>query len=247
MTDVLQRVWESQQQQPPPVQHHRPAHQFKTPEFEGTTDVEFFIVQFLEVAEANVWPVAARLLHLREALKQGAKECGRAGHLDGVFAALRARYGLSPREARAKLSALRKDPKSTLQEHATEVDRLCQIAYVDLPDHYRAGMALETFCNTLGNAHLQRHLLAVQALTLEQAVRAGNEFAQIKAPMVPGSSIRVVDEEETEADNRIASVGQGTMGPLLKMLQLLSEKIDQLQINRGRPSSTSTKIGRAHV
>jgi hypothetical protein len=247
MTDVLQRVWESQQAQqqiaaqpPPPVQPTRPLHQFKAPKFDGTSDVEYFIIQFLEVAEANDWQLAASLLHLREALKDGAKDCGRAGHIDGVFASLRARYGLSPREARLKISVLRKDSRSTLQEHATEVDRLCQIAFHDLPDHYRASMSLETFCNTLGNTNLQRHLLAVQALTLEQAVRAGNEFVQIRGPSVPGSAIRAVDEEIEEED-RVAAVDQGIMGTLMKVLQQLSEKIDQLQVDRGRPNATKGK------
>jgi hypothetical protein len=112
MTDVLRQVWEGQQQAQ--GQLARPRQPFKTPEFNGKTDVEFFIIQFAEVAEANDWRPAASLLHLRETLKEGSKDCGRANSVLGVFAALRARYGLSPREARAKLSALRKDVRGTL-------------------------------------------------------------------------------------------------------------------------------------
>ena len=95
---------------------------------------------------------------------------------------------MSPREARSRLSGLRKEYKVILQEHATEVDRLVTIAYEELPHHHQAGMALEIFCSTLGNAYLQRHLLAVDTPTLTDAIRAGNEYLQIPAHPRPGSS-----------------------------------------------------------
>jgi hypothetical protein len=101
-------------------------------------------------------------------------------------------------------------------------------------------MALETFSNTLGNANLQRHLLAVQPFTLEQAVRAGNEFHQIRSPALPGAAIRAVDDETEETD-RVATVDQGMMGILLKVLQQLSDKVDQLQVSKGRPSPTKAR------
>ena len=238
MSDVLGQIWETQQtQQQKILQPPRPRQYFKAPEYNGTGDVEFFVTQFGEVAEANEWTAIASLLHLREALKEGAKDCGRAGNLAGVFTALRARYGLTPREARARISTLRKDNRASLQEHATEVDRLCQIAYIELPDRYRASMSLETFCNTLGNTYLQRHLLAIQAVTLEQAVRAGNEFLQIRAPILPGSAIRAVDEDE-QVEDQVASIEQSVLSKLLKNMQILSDKVDRLQTT---PKPAATK------
>jgi hypothetical protein len=232
MTEVLQNVWNGQQQAQ--RQLVQPRHKFKTPEFNGQTDVEFFITQFTEVAEANEWQPAAALLHLRETLKEGSKDCGRAASVGGVFSALRARYGLSPREARARLSALRKDVKMTLQEHASAVDRLSQLAYADLPPHHRDDLALETFCNTLGNMSLQRHLLAIQARNLEQAVRAGNEFLQVQAPLHQGTSaIRAVEDDHLNPDDCIAAVNPSLMSTLIQLMQQLTDKVDKLQI---RPS-----------
>ena len=239
MTEVLTRVWEGQQNQPPPPPPTRPIHQFKAPEFNGTSDVESFISQFLEVAEANEWANMASLLHLRHALKEGARDCGRPGSLAGVISALRARYGLSPKEARAKISTLRKDARVSLQDHATEVSRLCQMAYHDLPDRYRASMALETFSNTLGNTYLQRHLLAVQATTIEQAVRDGNEFLQIRAPTMPGSAIRAIDDLE-EVEDHVASIDQNVMSTLLKIMQQLSDKVDKLQVTKAPTMANRT-------
>ena len=42
---------------------------FKTPQFDGTGVVNYFIQQFIDVADANGWQPAAAVLHLREALR----------------------------------------------------------------------------------------------------------------------------------------------------------------------------------
>jgi hypothetical protein len=100
-------------------------------------------------------------------------------------------------------------------------------------------MALETFNNTLGNTYLQRHLLAVQAGTLEHAVRAGNEFLQIRAPTMPGSAIRAIDDEE-EVEDHIASIDENVMSKLLKFMQQLSDKVDKLQVTNRAATTTRT-------
>ena len=82
------------------------APQFKAPQYNGQGDIEYFISRFEDVSDANGWGDAAALLHLREALKENAEGCGRAPSVLAVYAALRARFGLSPREARSLLSTL---------------------------------------------------------------------------------------------------------------------------------------------
>lgn len=49
-------------------------------------------------------------------------------------------------------------------------------------------MAVNTFCGSLENAHMQRDLLAVPTPTLEAAVRARNEHLQILPNMVPNQA-----------------------------------------------------------
>ena len=80
------------------------------------------------MARANQWKQPAQLLYLRESLKKGARDCGKAPDVAGVFNSLRARYGLTPREARARLAGSRKG-RTSLEEHATEVERLVGVAY----------------------------------------------------------------------------------------------------------------------
>ena len=77
----------------------------------------------MEVADANGWNEDGTLIHLRESLKEDARDCGRSTTLDGVVARLRGRFGMSPREARAKLAVLKRTSKVTLQQHADEVSR----------------------------------------------------------------------------------------------------------------------------
>ena len=133
LKEVLERL-AGRPMLPPPVQ------QFRALQYSGQGDIEYFISRFEEITGADEWGPAA-LLHLRDSLKESAKDCGRAANVQAIYAALRARFGLSPREARSRLSNLR---------------RLVNIAYGDLPPDHRAGMRLETFCNTLGYLPLQQ-------------------------------------------------------------------------------------------
>ena len=214
--------------------------EYKAPEYNGQGDIEYFIRQFLQVAEANDWPGAAVLIHLRESLKEEARECGRAEDVDGILVNLRSRFGMTRREARSQLAVVCKDYATTLQEHSKTIEQLINIAYDDLPHATRVELAVDLFSTTLGNAYLQRHLLAVPTPTLEAAVRAGNEFLQVKVTR-EARPVRQLEEDEREpcprdgiqavhapADplNTMLLVMQ-QMGDVLAKLQVAQEKTDQ--------------------
>ena len=187
-------VMERQQmQQPPP-----PAQAFKAPRYTGVGSVEVFIQHFQDVAETNNWAPGAALLHLRGVLEDEARDCGAAGTVDGIFAKLRARYGMTPREARAKLTSIKKEFKTSLQEHASRIEELVQIAYPDMEEALRLEMSLDSFCNSLGLTALQRHLLAVRPESLQAAVLAGNEYLQVKTN--PAGIRRVEDAENHSSE-----------------------------------------------
>ena len=198
---------------------------FKAPEYSGKGDVELYIRQFSDVAEANQWTAGATLLHLRSKLKEGAQDCGQGHTVETIFTALRARYGMSVREARAKLNDLRKHPKVSLHEHALEVEKLVSLAYADLPIRHQEEMCMDKFSNTLGNAYLQRHLLAIPTPDLETAVRAGNEYLQIRNS--PGSvGLReIIAEEEELLEQEVAPVQSN---PVVEPLQLLTKMVSDL-------------------
>jgi len=62
-------------------------------------------------------------------LTDKAKSYGLGLDIDGIFAALRARFGISTTDARVHLQRLWCDPHTSLQKHAATVKKLAQIAY----------------------------------------------------------------------------------------------------------------------
>ena len=215
---------------------------FKAPIFDGHGDVELFIERFLEVSEANEWRDAAALLHLKQALQGDAQDYGRARTVLEVVESLRSRFGLTPKEARTCLSKLKRDSKTPLRAHANEVRRLVQLAYRESPRMVQEEMVLETFCQTLDNPYLQRHLLAFNAPTLERAVYAGNEYLQVKAYTKSKTSVRCLEDDEEEDStptyvdvirSQPAKPAQpATANPLealTKMVQELAEQMAQLK------------------
>lgn len=212
---------------------------FKAPQFDGDGDVEYYIQQFVDVAAANQWAEPAQLLYLRESLREGARDCGKAPDVEGVFNNLRARYGLTPREARARLAALKKEARTSLQEHATEVERLVGVAYNGMNVDQQRDMAVETFASTLNHPALQRHLLAVATPTLETAVRAGGEYLQIR-PSQSGPAVRAIDEEGSEAD-RVSPVTSETL--MTTMMGVMQGLISQLEKMAARTEQGRAKKG----
>ena len=198
--------------------------QFKPPQFNGEGDVELFIQQFVEVAAANEWNDMSALLHLRESLQEGAKEYGRPATVEAVFAALRSRYGLSQKEARHKLNQLKKDARHTLHDHAIAVEKLIRKAFEELPEATQRNMMLDSFCSTLGDTALQRHLLAVQPANLAEAIQHGQEFLEIKPQRASSDSSKVRALEEGEAE-----VEEGILSKLMNAIQTLSSKVENLQ------------------
>ena len=201
--------------------------QFKPPQFNGDGDVDLFIQHFSEVAEANQWNQVATLLHLREALQGSAREYGRPASVEAAFTALRSRYGLTTKEARTKLSSLKRDSRSTLHEHSIKVEKLVRKAFGELPCDTQAEMMLDTFCSTLNNTALQRHLLAIRPESLTEAVQHGNEFLQVRSDRQASDQNKVRALEETEEE--VQPVDSDPLSALTKMVQQLAETMVQLQ------------------
>ena len=246
LAQILERLVAGQQVQPQPApQAAQPT--FKPPEFDGKGDVEFFIRRFQEVSDANGWNARAELLSLRACLKDSAVDCGKADDAGGIMRALRSRYGMSPREARNKLLSLKKDYKTGLQEHAGDVEGLVELAFADLPDRTRQEMALETFGSTLGNAYLQRHLLAVRPESLEEAVRTGNEFLQIRPTSHSGVRSLVEEDEECleKVEVQAKQVKADPMEALLAAIKNLTKEVEQLK--QGYRPERKTEVPRKVV
>jgi len=78
-------------------------YQLEVPTFTGEEEVEQFIQEFQEVLEIVQWPPRVALLKLRMALRDKAKPYSTGPDIDGIFASLRARFGISAIYAQARL------------------------------------------------------------------------------------------------------------------------------------------------
>ena len=178
LASVLERLSRAQ-----PSPAHREV--FKAPDFTGEGNVEYFLQQFQEVAVANEWSEMAILLHTRTHLKNNASKCWSHATLKEVFEAFRSKYELTVRKARTLLNSLKRDTKLFLTDHATEVKRLVEAAFTNLPQTHRQETILDLFCNSLNHAYLQKYWLALKPKSLSEAVKAGNEYFQMTSNSNP--------------------------------------------------------------
>lgn len=84
---------------------------------------------------------------------------------------------------------------------------------------------LERFSSMVGKAYLQRHVIGTQVDSLEEAVGAGNDYLQIRT-ITPGSATRTVSEEEGSI--KVAPITETVTEQLLKAVQLLATRLDNL-------------------
>jgi len=82
--------------------------------FMGFEDVEQFIQEFSELIDVTQWPPRVALIQLQMALTEQAKLYGLGTSVDGIFTALRAHFGISVVNARARLQGLRREVRTLL-------------------------------------------------------------------------------------------------------------------------------------
>jgi len=96
--------------------------------------------------------------------------------IDGVFASLRAHFGISAIDARPRLQRLRRDPHTPLQEHGTTVSRLAQIVFRDLPQANRERYTYDAFVQSINDLGLHHQFLARGITTVEGALAEGEAY-----------------------------------------------------------------------
>ena len=69
--------------------------------------------------------------------------------MQGMEARLRGHFGITPREARAKLTRIKHPNKVTLQQHADKVGQLVILGYAELEAPQQQRLAIEAFANSL--------------------------------------------------------------------------------------------------
>ena len=210
----------------------------KPPSFTGTEDVELFLKQFRDVADANQWTPLERTLHLRGQLSGDAHSCGQADTYDEIEEDLRARYGLTRRMARDKLSAFQLRVSHNIHKQAGEISRLVAIAFPVLPEPEQQIMALDYFSRAWEGKAVPEHLLSIRPANLREAVRATEDFLAIhvSGPRPRAHAVEPVVEVEQAVVSPVES-GMTAMAEAIKLqTALLQQIVAQLAT---RPNVTS--------
>ena len=176
----------------------RNSRKYKAPKFGGEGDLDLFLLQFNDVADANDWNDMDRLLNLRASLEGSAATCGRKGTVEEILANLRARYGLTEKQALDKLSVIRKPAKQSFHEYADEVTKLVATAYPDQDGEFLEKQSLQYFKRSLSNKTLQHQFSARAHHTLAEAVTIAEEFCQVEGIKPTLTQLDMLSDEEGE-------------------------------------------------
>ena len=220
MEELLERLLHMQ------TRHAEP--KFKPPTYRGDIDVELFIHQFCEVMTANQWSGRDATLHLRACLEGSTAECGRGQTVDEIIANLRARYGLSAKQARDKLSTIRKKAAQSFHDLGAEITKLVHIAYPRLDEAFHTETSLEVFNRALHHRSMQQHLLARPHTTISEAVRIAEEFLQVESGKTSLAVMSTEQEPEEDSNSEIKKMIK-EMQELIKNQNVLMGKLTQAQ------------------
>ena len=88
----------------------------------------------------------------------------------------RSRFGITARGAIGRLRSLRRDRKTSLQDHANAIEALAQVANGDDDPDERRGTVYEVFFHTINSPGLQQYYLAAKVTTIKEALILGNAY-----------------------------------------------------------------------
>lgn len=145
-----------------------------------------------------------------------AKPYGLGPDIDSIFASLQTCFGISAIDARARLQRLRRDPHTPLQEHATTVMKLAQIAYSDLPQANCERYTFDAFVQSVNDLGLYHQFLARGVTTVEDAL-AEREVSFLANQMHRnrGNSRQVeIELTDTAADREAEPSATAALGQL---------------------------------
>ena len=118
---------------------------FKPLSFSGEEDVELFLRQFGDVADANRWSDLEKTLHLCGQLSVDAYSCWQGESWEEFAEDLWARYELTRAKAMDKLFNIQLKAGQNVYKQAAEISRLNSFAFLILPEADQREMGLEYF------------------------------------------------------------------------------------------------------
>ncbi|XP_054091364.1 uncharacterized protein LOC128922969 [Zeugodacus cucurbitae] len=149
-----------------------------TPSFDGTTPFQIFKLQFEKTADTNKWNAEDKVAQLFVALKGAAAEilqtipnCESSSY-EALMAAVERRYGSEHRRQifQIELQNRKQKASESLQEFATEVERLAHLAYAHKSAEYIEDIKIHSFVNGIRDENTRYSALACPKSTFAETV-----------------------------------------------------------------------------
>jgi hypothetical protein len=142
----------------------------RCPTYDGTSDVEDFISLYLYLVELYGWAAPIQLAKLKTSLTGKAAECSRPNNVEEIIQALRARFGITPAEAKRNLLGMRTGQTERLRELADRIRKLTDLAYPGVNNDIRETLTLDQFKRCV-STDLSIFMVSRPPVDLNDAVR----------------------------------------------------------------------------
>ena len=155
-----------------------PASNIKPSTFDGKTSWGVYKTQFDLIASANGWDDRAKAYHLAASLRGEAADIlqavpeNRRADLTSLVSALEMRFGEHHLKdyCKVQLTTRRQKPGESLQELASDVERLSLLAFCDVPSEVRDSLALQYFVEAIRDPDIQEPVRMTDCKTLKSAL-----------------------------------------------------------------------------
>ncbi|GFX43624.1 retrovirus-related Pol polyprotein from transposon 412 [Trichonephila clavipes] len=202
--------------------------------YDGKSSWQVYKTQFSIVADANQWDSQTKACQLAASLRADAADIlqtlpeTQRLDIDALVNALELRFGEKCVKdySRLQLKSRQQKVSETLQELATDVERLSHLAFSDCPTEVREVLALQHFIDGVRDAEIQKALRMADLKDLKGALVFAMKFeAAQQATRKNRHPIRAVNESDT-SNSSVERLERQMRSFMNRVESLMSQKAD---------------------
>ncbi|GFW57083.1 gag-Pol polyprotein [Trichonephila clavipes] len=202
--------------------------------YDGKSSWQVYKTQFSIVADANQWDSQTKACQLAASLRADAADIlqtlpeTQRLDFDALVNALELRFGEKCVKdySRLQLKSRQQKVSETLQELATDVERLSHLAFSDCPTEVREVLALQHFIDGVRDPEIQKALRMADLKDLKGALVFAMKFeAAQQATRKDRHPIRAVNESDT-SNSGVERLERQMRSFLNRVESLMSQKAD---------------------
>ncbi|GFX25224.1 gag-Pol polyprotein [Trichonephila clavipes] len=202
--------------------------------YDGKSSWQVYKTQFSIVADANQWDSQTKACQLAASLRADAADIlqtlpeTQRLDFDALVNALELRFGEKCVKdySRLQLKSRQQKVSETLQELATDVERLSHLAFSDCPTEVREVLALQHFIDGVRDPEIQKALRMADLKDLKGALVFAMKFeAAQQATRKDRHPIRAVNESDT-SNSSVERLERQMRSFMNRVESLMSQKAD---------------------